>query len=88
MNNDTKTPISSANGNSSPRQPLKPIGAILGKVLDFLFGKDPDIFDENGNVLHRHPKKKWDAWQNRYRTESQYNWRQHTGMGSSGKTKN
>jgi hypothetical protein len=53
---------------------------VLAVVLDFLFGKDPDIFDENGKVLHRHPKKKWDAWQNRYRTEAQYNWRHHTGI--------
>ena len=22
----------------------------MGKVLDFFFGKDPDIFDEKGNV--------------------------------------
>jgi len=46
---------------------------------DFLFGKKPDIFDEHGNVLHRHTKKKWDAWQNKFKTDQRYNWRNHTG---------
>lgn len=51
-----------------------------GKILDFLFGKDPDIFDEKGNVSHKLPKKKWDAWYNRTKTDPQYNWRNHTGV--------
>jgi len=53
--------------------------AILKAIGNFLFGKNPDIFDENGNVLHRHPKKKWDNWQNKYKTDQSYNWRNHTG---------
>jgi hypothetical protein len=57
---------------------------LMKPVLDFLFGKDPDIFDENGNVLHKHPKKKWEAWQNRFKTNPDYNWRNHTGTTSSG----
>lgn len=52
---------------------------ILKPVLDFLFGKDPDIFDENGRIMHRFPKKKWEAWQNRLKNDPQYNWRNHTG---------
>ena len=48
-------------------------------VLEFLFGKNPDIFDEQGRVVHKHPKKKWDAWQNKFKTDAQYNWRNHTG---------
>jgi hypothetical protein len=52
---------------------------VLKPVFDFLFGKDPDIFDENGNVLHKHPKKKWDAWQNKMKLDPSYNWRHHTG---------
>lgn len=52
---------------------------ILSAIGNFLFGKDPDIFDENGNVMHKLPKKKWDAWQNRLKTSSEYNWRNHTG---------
>ena len=52
---------------------------VMKPVLDFLFGKDPDIFDENGNVLHKHPRKKWEAWQNRLKLNPEYNWRHHTG---------
>lgn len=52
---------------------------ILSAIANFLVGKDPDIFDENGNVMHKLPKKKWDAWQNRLKTSSEYNWRNHTG---------
>jgi len=52
---------------------------VLKAIGEFLFGKDPDIFDEKGNVLHKLPKKKWDQWQNRLKTSSEYNWRNHTG---------
>jgi hypothetical protein len=52
---------------------------ILKKVADFLLGKDPDIFDDKGNVLHRLPKRKWDDWQARYIKSPDYNWREHTG---------
>ncbi len=51
----------------------------MGKILDFLFGKDPDIFDEKGQVCHKLPKKKWDAWYNRTKTDPSYNWRNHIG---------
>ena len=57
---------------------------LLKAVGDFLFGKDPDIFDDNGNVIHRHPKKKWEAWQNRMKTDPHYNWRNHTGTRAGG----
>lgn len=53
---------------------------IMQSVLGFLFGKEPDIFDEKGNVQHKHPKKKWDAWQNRIKNDPQYNWRNHSGV--------
>ena len=52
---------------------------VLKSIGDFLFGKDAEIFDDNGNVVHRHPKKKWEAWQNRLKTDPEYNWRNHTG---------
>lgn len=52
---------------------------ILKKLGDFILGKDPDIFDDKGNVLHKLPKKKWDDWQNRIIKGSEYNWREHTG---------
>lgn len=58
----------------------------IGKsVLDFLFGKDPDIFDENGNVVHKYPKKTWDAWANKFKTDQSYNWRNHTGSNAGSK---
>ena len=57
---------------------------ILKSVGDFLFGKNPDIFDDKGNVLHKLPKKKWDLWQDRMKTDPDYNWRNHSGTGMSG----
>lgn len=60
---------------------------ILKPVIDFIFGKDPDIFDANGNVSHKLPKKRWEAWQNRIKNDPHYNWRNHTGV-SGGKKKN
>jgi hypothetical protein len=52
---------------------------IFKVIGDFLFGKDPDIFDDNGRISHKLPKKKWDAWQNKTKVDPQYNWRNHTG---------
>ena len=52
---------------------------IFKPVLNFLFGKEPDIFDDKGHVVHKHPKKKWDDWNNRLKTNPEYNWRNHTG---------
>ena len=52
---------------------------IFTKVSNFLFGKDADIFDDKGNVLHKLPKKKWDEWNNRIIKGSEYNWREHSG---------
>lgn len=52
---------------------------LLKSVGDFLFGKDPDIFDDKGNVLHKLPKKKWDQWADRMKTSPDYNWRNHSG---------
>jgi hypothetical protein len=59
----------------------------LGKIiLDVIGGKEPDIFDEKGNVIHKLPKKKWDAWNNRSKTDPQNNWRNHTGVTGAKKT--
>lgn len=54
--------------------------SFLKKVTDFLFGKDPDIFDNKGQVLHKLPKKKWDDWNNRIVKGEDYNWRTHAGV--------
>lgn len=53
--------------------------SILKSLGNFLFGKDPDIFDDKGNVLHKLPRKKWDDWNNRIIKGSEYNWREHKG---------
>lgn len=52
---------------------------LMNNILGFMFGKDPDIFDEKGQVMHKLPKKKWDAWQNRTKLDPQFNWRNHAG---------
>jgi hypothetical protein len=52
---------------------------ILKKIAQILIGKDPDIFDDKGNVLHKHPKRLWDNWQNKYVKSDEHNWRKHTG---------
>ena len=60
---------------------------LASKVLDFLFGKDPDIFAEDGSVRHKLPKEKWDHWQNRYMSNPQYNWKNHTGTKAGGQNR-
>lgn len=53
---------------------------VSEKLLNFLFGKKPNIFDKNGNVRHILPNEKWDAWNNRYQQGAEYNWKNHNGM--------
>lgn len=57
---------------------------VVGKTLSFLFGKPTDIFSEDGSVRHKFPKKKWEAWQNRYTSTPEYNWKNHTGTKAGG----
>ncbi|MBK8202759.1 MAG: hypothetical protein IPK68_10720 [Bdellovibrionales bacterium] len=52
----------------------------MGKLLNFLFGKENNIFDSQGRVLQRLPRQRWDAWQQRYLSDSAYNWKNHSGM--------
>ena len=47
-------------------------------LLNFIFGKEPDIFDENGQVRHKLPDGKWNDWNSRYK-EASHNWRTHKG---------
>ena len=61
--------------------------SFLKSVSNFLFGKDADIFDDKGRVLHKLPKKKWDDWHNRIIRGSEYNWREHTGSQAGAKDK-
>ncbi len=46
-------------------------------ILDFFFGKDPDIFDENGRVRHKFSDSKWAQWNDRLKANPDYNWRKH-----------
>lgn len=56
----------------------------MGKVLDFLFGKDPDIFNKAGKVQHKLPRSRWEAWEGRFKSNPNYNWRLHIGTYSGG----
>jgi len=51
----------------------------MGKILDFLFGREPEIFNNLGKVQHKLAKSRWDAWENRFKSNPIYNWRLHTG---------
>jgi len=51
----------------------------MKKLLNFLFGSDPDIFNFDGRVEHKLPKETWQSWENRFRQSPEYNWRLHTG---------
>jgi hypothetical protein len=52
---------------------------MASKLLDFLFGKSPDIFDAQGNVVHKLPPEKWKAWRERFEKKTEYDWRHHRG---------
>lgn len=52
---------------------------ILKALGDFLFGKDPDIFDENGKVRHKFTDDKWKDWNKRFNANPEYDWRKHKG---------
>lgn len=53
---------------------------VLKGLKDFLFGRDPDIFDEKGFVRHKFPQEKWKNWQDRFEKNPQYDWQHHTGI--------
>ena len=48
-------------------------------LLNFFFGKDPEIFDEQGRVLHKFPESKWKNWDARLKANPDYDWRVHKG---------
>lgn len=63
------------------------IGGPIGLILDFLFGKDPDIFDENGRVRHKFDEAKWKAWDRRIRDSKDFSWKHHSGFEKSKQSK-
>lgn len=51
----------------------------MGKILGFLFGKSPDIFDAKGEVVHKLPDNYWKAWRERFDHNPDYDWHKHCG---------
>ena len=49
------------------------------KLLDFLFGKKPPIFDKKGMVQHQLKEKSWSEWKDRYIESPENDWRHHSG---------
>lgn len=49
------------------------------KLLDFLFGKDTDIFNKKGHVEHKLPQDWWDHWEDRFK-EPEFLWQNHKGF--------
>ena len=53
---------------------------LLKSTLNFLFGKDPEIFDSKGEVRHDLPESKWKEWDDRLRNNPNYDFRFHKGQ--------
>jgi glucose/arabinose dehydrogenase len=51
----------------------------MGKVLDFLFGKSPKIFNKDGDVQHDLGVTKWKQWKDRFRKNPDYDFNHHRG---------
>ncbi len=49
------------------------------KLMNFLFGKKPDIFNKKGRVEHKLKKNSWSEWKNRYTHGQEYDWKHHSG---------
>ena len=50
------------------------------KLMNFLFGKKPDIFNKKGCVEHQLKGDSWSEWKDRYTQSTEYNWKKHSGM--------
>ena len=48
-------------------------------LLNFLFGKQTNIFNKKGHVEHELGKKKWDLWNKRLKEDPNYDFRKHKG---------
>ena len=51
----------------------------MKRLMNFLFGKKPAIYDSQGKINHR-----WagfmERWRERYRSGEALNWRNHSGL--------
>jgi hypothetical protein len=54
--------------------------SLLKSIGNFLFGKDPDIFDNKGEVRHNLPETKWKEWDDRIRSNPNFDFRFHKGQ--------
>jgi hypothetical protein len=53
----------------------------IGKtVLNFLFGKDPNIFDKDGRVVHPFSEEKWKNWDDRIKASPDFDWKNHVAI--------
>lgn len=52
----------------------------MGKILQFLFGKGPEIFNKKGAVQHDLGKKKWTDWGDRFMKNPNYDYMKHKGQ--------
>lgn len=52
---------------------------MIQKIMNFLFGKKPPIFNSKGKISHDR-KTSFEAWQERYKNNDNYNWKNHSGM--------
>lgn len=53
---------------------------MANKILDFLFGKDAQIFNRKGRVEHDLGKTKWEKWDNRFSENPNYDFQEHRGQ--------
>ena len=58
----------------------------MKKILHFLFGRIPPIFNSKNRVCHKLSDETWRGWEKRY-LAAEYNWKKHEGrsLSSSGK---
>ena len=55
---------------------------MIQKILEFLGGKPPKIFNKEGEVQHELGEKRWREWKERNQDNPEYNWKQHAGRNS------
>ena len=51
----------------------------MKKIMEFLFGKKYPIFNKEGQIEHSR-KDSLKEWKDRYKTDPNKNWRNHTGL--------
>ena len=51
----------------------------MKRIMDFLFGKKPPIFNSKGDIEHQR-EVSFSKWKERYENDVNYNWKNHSGM--------